>query len=74
MPSATYDEALDRAAETWEFSRITGTSGAGITSRSRKPSGQSWHRWAFARIPEELDQALEQRFRDEWSRVLPRVW
>src|SRR5258708_2657117 len=72
MPSATYDEALDRAAETWgiqpDYWDIWGrhhitppeTKRAILTSLGIRADSR-----------EDLDRALEQRFRDEWSRLLP---
>ena len=72
MPSATYDEALDRAAETWgiqpDYWDIWGRHHITQPETKRAILASLGIR---ADTKEELDQALEQRFRDEWSRVLP---
>ena len=72
MPSATYDEALDRAAETWgiqpDYWDIWGKHHITPPETKRAILASLGIR---ADTKEELDHALDQRFRDEWSRVLP---
>ena len=72
MPSATYEEALDRAAETWgiqpDYWDIWGKHHITPPETKRAILASLGIR---ADTKEELDQALDQRFRDEWSRVLP---
>jgi 4-alpha-glucanotransferase len=72
MPSATYDEALDRAGETWgiqpDYWDIWGQHHITPPETKRAILASLGIR---ADTKEELDRCLEQRFRDEWSRVLP---
>jgi 4-alpha-glucanotransferase len=72
MPSATYDEALDRAAETWgiqpDYWDIWGQHHITAPETKRAILASLGIR---ADTKEELDHAIEQRFREEWSRVLP---
>ncbi len=72
MPSATYDEALDRAAETWgiqpDYWDIWGRHHV-TAPETKRAVLQSLG--ICADTKEELDSALEQRSREEWSRMLP---
>src|SRR5258708_291587 len=72
MPSATYDEALDRAAETWgiqpDYWDIWGQHHVTPPETKRAILASLGIR---ADTKEELDRAIEQQFRDAWSRVLP---
>jgi 4-alpha-glucanotransferase len=72
MPSATYDEALDRAAETWgiqpDYWDIWGQHHITPPETKRAILASLGIR---ADTKEELDHALDHRFRDESSRVLP---
>src|SRR2546427_12559046 len=72
MPSATYEEALDRAAETWgiqpDYWDIWGKHHITPPETKRAILASLGIR---AETKEELDYALDRRFRDEWARVLP---
>src|SRR5215469_6833987 len=72
MPSATYDEALDRAAETWgvqpDYWDIWGQHHVAPPETKRAILASLGIR---ADTKEGLEDALEQRCREEWLRVLP---
>jgi 4-alpha-glucanotransferase len=72
MPSATYEEALDRAADTWgilpDYWDIWGKHHITLPESKRA----ILHSLGIATgTKEELDAAVEQRIRGEWQRLTP---
>ena len=72
MPSANYNEALDRAAEAWgiqpEYFDIWGTRHITLLDTKRAILQSLGIR---TDTKEDLDAAVDERVRDEWVRVVP---
>ena len=72
MPSANYNEALDRAAEAWgiqpDYWDIWGSRHITLPETKQAILQSLGIR---AETKEDLDAAVDERFRDEWVRVLP---
>src|SRR5579872_5353254 len=72
MPSATYNEALDRAAEAWgiqpDYWDIWGTHHITLSETKRSILQSQGIR---TDTKEDLDAAIDARLRDEWVRVVP---